>query len=265
MRSSFATPVLLAAWLCLVLPAATAEPAAPSRLTFEVASIKPSPSAAGALYGIKPLPGGTGYTAQNVPFKLMMALMYKVPMRQILGGPDWINTDRFDIEARADHPSSVDDLHVMFQNLLADRFSLRFHKEVKEGPVYALTVDKSGLKMKPDKTGQALGVPIVPAPGGGFAGTRVPMQYLSWWLGQQLQNDGRPVVDETGLDQSYDFTLSFAPQLPPNVSRESLPPEMQNLPSIFDAVREQLGLRLDARRGPIEYYVIDNVDRPSAN
>jgi uncharacterized protein (TIGR03435 family) len=91
------------------------------------------------------------------------------------------------------------------------------------------------------------------------------MQYLSWWLGQQLQNDGRPVVDESGLTQSYDFTIAFMPQLPPNVSRDSLPPEMQNLPSIFDALKQQLGLKLEAERGPIEYYVIDNVDKPSPN
>ena len=255
----------IGAAICLITSVAYAEPATSTRLTFELASIKPSPSAADAVYAIKPLPGGNGYTAQNVPFKLMMSLMYKVPMRQILGGQDWINTDRFDVEARVESPSSVDDLHVMFQNLLADRFNFKFHKEVKEGPVYALTVDKSGLKMKPNGTGQALGIPVVPAPGGGFKGTRVPMQYLSWWLGQQLQNDGRPVVDETGLDQSYDFTVSFAPQLPPNVSRDSLPPEMQNLPSIFDAVKQQLGLKLEAQKGPVEYYVIDKVDKPSAN
>ena len=256
---------ILVSVIFLIMTAASAELATPARLTFEVASIKPSQSSPGAVYGIKPLPGGSGYTAENVPFKLMMSLMYKVPMRQILGGPDWIDTDRFDIEARADHPSSVDDLHAMFQNLLADRFNLRFHKELKEGPVYALTVDKSGLKMKPNGVGQALGIPIVPAPGGGFTGTRVPMQYLTWWLSQQLQKDGRPVVDQTGLGQSYDFTLKFAPQLPPNISRDSLPHEMQDLPSIFDAVKEQLGLRLEARRGPVEYYVIDSVDKPTAN
>jgi uncharacterized protein (TIGR03435 family) len=256
----------LTAFLCLLSPAASwGLPTAPMRLTFEVASIKPSQSNPNAVYGIKPLPGGSGYTAQNVPFKLMMALMYKVPMRQILGGPDWINTDRWDVEARAEQPASVDDLHVMFQNLLADRFNLRFHKETKEGPVYALTVDKPPLKMKADGTGQALGIPIVPAAGGGFAGTRVPMPYLTWWLSQQLQNDGRPVVDETGLSESYDFTIQFAPQLPPNVSRDMLPPEMQSLPSIFDAVKQQLGLKLEAARGPIEYYVIDNVEKPSAN
>jgi uncharacterized protein (TIGR03435 family) len=242
---------------------ALGEPTAP-RLTFDVASIKLSQPGIG-LYSIKPLPGGGGYTAQNVPVKLMISLMYKVPMRQIIGGPDWIDTDRFDVEARADQPHSVDDLHLMFQNLLTDRFNLKFHKETKEGPVYALSVDKSGLKMKADGTGQALAIPIIPGAGGSFNGTRVPMQYLCWWLGQQLQNDGRPVVDETGLDQSYDFTLSFMPRLPPNVSSDSLPPELQNLPSIFDAVKQQLGLKLEASKGPIEYYVIDHVDKPSAN
>jgi len=96
-------------------------------------------------------------------------------------------------------------------------------------------------------------------------GTRVPMQYLCWWLGQQLQNDARPVVDKTGLDKSYDFTLTFAPQLPPGVSRDSLPPELQELPSIFDAVRDQLGLKLEPTRGPVDYYIIDHIDRPSPN
>jgi uncharacterized protein (TIGR03435 family) len=256
---------VLSAATLLTVSVADAMPTTPTRLTFEVASINSSRPSAGPIYTIKPMPGGNGYTVQNSPFKLMMSLMYKVPMRQIVGGPDWINTDRFDIEARADHPSSVDDLHSMFQNLLADRFNLRFHKEVKEGPVYALTVDKSGLKMKADGTGQALGIPIVPKAGGGFTGTRVPMQYLSWWLGQQLQNDGRPVVDQTGLSQSYDFTLSFAPQLPPNVSRDSLPREIQDLPSIFEAVQQQLGLKLEPQRGPVEYYIIDNVEKPSPN
>jgi len=261
LRRSF----LFASALFLTFASASfAEPTTPSRLTFEVASIKPSQSGTG-IYTIKPLPGGSGYTAQNAPVKLMISLMYKVPMRQIVGGPDWINTDPYDVEARADHAYSVDDLHAMFQNLLADRFNLKFHKETREGPVYALTVDKSGLKMKADGTGQAMGIPIVPAGIGTFKGTQVPMQYLSYWLGQQLQYDGRPVVDETGLSVSYDFTLSFAPQLPPNVSSDKLPVEMQELPSIFDAVKQQLGLKLEAAKGPVEYFVIDHIDKPSAN
>jgi uncharacterized protein (TIGR03435 family) len=256
---------ILAAVVCLTISVASAMPTTSTRLTFEVASIKFSPPNAGTVYTIKPLPGGSGYTAQNAPVKLMISLMYKVPMRQIIGGADWINTDRFDIEARADHPSSVDELHLMFQNLLADRFNLKYHIETREGPVYALTVDKSGLKMKADGTGQAMGIPIVPTTGGGFKGTQVPMKYLTWWLGQQLQNDGRPVVDETGLSESYDSTMSFAPELPPNVSRESLPPELQELPSIFEGVTQQLGLKLEPTRGPVEYFVIDHIEKPSAN
>jgi len=236
----------------------------PPRLTFDVASIKLSqPGLRGG--GIKPLPGGTGYTAQNIPIKLIISLMYKVPMRQIEGGPEWLDNDNYDIEARIDHSASIDDLHTMFQNLLADRFKLKFHKEIKQGPVYALTVDKSGLKMKLNGSGQDMKIPILPGGNSAFTGTRVPMQYLCWWLGQQLQQDKRPVIDETGLKDSYDFTLAFAPELPPDIPKEVLSPELLDRPSIFDAVRDQLGLKLTPQTGPVEHYVIDNIERPSEN
>jgi uncharacterized protein (TIGR03435 family) len=234
----------------------------PTRLTFDVATIKPSQPGLRS-GGIKPLPGGTGYTAQNIHVKLMISLMYKVPMRQITGGPDWLNSENFDVEARTDHPYSIDDLHVMFQNLLADRFRLRFHKEVKEGPVYVLTVDKSGLKMQPDGSGQALQIPVLPGKDNEFVGTRVPMQYLCWWLSQQLQWDGRPVIDRTGLNKSYDFTLSFMPEFPPDFPKENLPPELLDRPSLFDALQQQLGLKLEAQKGPVENYVIDHIEKPS--
>jgi uncharacterized protein (TIGR03435 family) len=226
---------------------------------FDVASIRLSqPGLRGG--SIKPLPGGSGYTAQNIPVKLMISLMYKVPMRQIEGGPDWLNTDNYDIEARTDHPSNIDDLHNMFENLLADRFNLKLHKEIKEGPVYALVVDKSGLKMKIDGTGQDLKIPINYGKDNEAIGTRVPMRYLCWWIGQQLRRDDRPVIDETDLKDSYDFTLKFAPEVPPDVPKENL-----DLPSIFDALRDQLGLRLVAKNGPVESYVIDYIERPSEN
>src|SRR5665213_3846385 len=123
------------------------------RLTFEVATIRPS-TATDLNGGIKALPGGQEYTSRNIPIKLIISLMYKVPMRQIEGGPAWLANDRYDIEAKADHSYNVDDLHVMFQNLLADRFKLKFHKEVREGNVYALTVDKEGKKKKKKKNKQ---------------------------------------------------------------------------------------------------------------
>lgn len=235
-----------------------------SRLTFDVAAIRRSdPNVRDG--SIKAMPGGNGYTAQNIPVKLMISLMYKVPMRQIEGGPDWLATDGYDVEAKADHPYSVDDLHEMFQNLLADRFNLKFHKEIKEGPVYALMVDKSGPKMKVDESKQDFSIPMNDNADGVTVGKRVNMEYFCWWLGRVLHHDERPVIDKTGLTQSYDFTLSFAPVLPPNVSQDKLPTGLLDRPSIFDALKQQLGLKLVAEKGPVVYYVIDHVERPSAN
>ena len=232
----------------------------PARLTFDVASIRPTNT--GTLNGmIKALPGGHGYTAQNIPVKLMFSLMYKVPMRQIKGDPEWLNADRYDVEARVDGSYNIDDLHTMFQILLEDRFHLKFHKETKEGNVYALTVDPSGLKMKRNDSAQDFNIPIT-FTNDGVSGVRVPMNYLSWWLGQNLQRDERPVIDLTGLEGNYDFKLTFAPPLPPDVVP---PPEFKDRPSLFDALRDQLGLRLKAQTGPVDFYVIDHVERPSEN
>jgi uncharacterized protein (TIGR03435 family) len=236
------------------------------RLTFEVASIHLSKP--GTRDGaIKALPGSTGYTSQNIPVKLIMSLMYKVPMRQILGAPEWMNSDGYDIAAKADGVYSVDDLHTMFQNLLADRFALKFHKETKEGNVYALVQEKAGSKMTVSPHVDRTNIPVLYSGFGSVVGTGVDLQYLCWWLGQQLQHDERPVIDMTGLDrkQFYDFKLEFMPNLPPDFPKENLPAGAQDLPSIFDAVREQLGLKLVAQKGPVEYYVIDHVERPSDN
>ena len=237
----------------------------PARLTFEVVSIRPS-KAGQRGGGIKPQPGGQEYKAESVPVKLMISLMYKVPMRQITGDPGWLDNDPYDVDAKADHSYNLDDLHVMFQNLLADEFKLKFHKETKEGPVYALMLDKSGSKMKINESVQDFEIPIQGAPSGVIVGKRVPMQYFSWWLGNAvLQRDERPVIDKTGLDKYYDFTLSFAPELPPDFPKENLPPGFLDRPSIFDALRQQLGLKLEAQKGPVEYYVIDHVERPAGN
>jgi uncharacterized protein (TIGR03435 family) len=236
----------------------------PALLAFDVASIRLSQQDA-QFSRIKPLPGGDGYTAENATLLFMITAAYRVPAWQIVGGPNWIDSDHYDIEAKADHAYGLDDLHEMLRNLLVQRFNLKLHKENREGPVYALMVDKSGVKMKPDGTGQGLKIPIEFGTPGEFIGNRVPIQYLCYWLGQQLQNDGRPVIDKTGLNQSYDFKLSFLPELAPNVSKENMPAELQNLPSIFDALKDQLGLKLEPQRGPVEYYVIDHVEKPSAN
>ena len=249
----------------LLLTAAAAPGQAPqSRLTFEVAAIHPSkPGQRGG--GIKPMPNGTGYIVRNMTVKGMMSVVYRIPARQIQGGPDWFSTEPFDVEAKTDGTYNLDDLHTMFKNLLAERFGLKFHSETRQGPVYDLVVDKSGVKMKPDGDVGNLKIPIVPSGPGKFTGTKVPMSYLSWFLGQVTRSDPRPVIDKTGLTHVYDFTLQFMPELPQGVSRSDLPPEMQNLPMLFDAVQEQLGLKLERAKGPVEHYVIDHANEPSAN
>lgn len=254
-------PLLLLAALAFHFAAAAQSPA-PS-LNFDVASIHPSQP--GLVNGyIKALPGGHGYTAVNVPVKVMISLMYKVPMRQIRGGPDWLNQDRFNVEARVDGAYSADDLHIMYQNLLADRFHLKLQRETHEGNVYALTVDPSGLKMQLNTSPDDYDIPMR-GPAAHTIGKRVPMKYLCWWIGQQLQSDARPCVDLTGLTGNYNFTLSFVPLLPPGSNADNLGPEYKDLPDIFSAVREQLGLRLTAQKGPVEDLIIDQIDKPSEN
>lgn len=247
----------------ILIPVSAHAQAKPTRLTFDVAAIRQS-NQADRNGGIKALPGGNGYTAQNIPIKLMISLMYRIPMRQISGDPDWLNSDRYNIEAKTDGSYNIDDLHTMFQNLFVDRFNLKFHIETKEGPVYALMLDTPGSKMKVNESAQDYKIPINFSPEG-VVGVRVPMPYLCWWLGQQLQNSGRPVVDLTGLDKNYDFTLTFLPVLPPDVSPDTLSPEVRDRPTIFDAVKEQLGLKLLAQKGPVQHFVIDHIDRPSDN
>ena len=213
-------------------------------LAFEVASVKTSdPATRGG--GIRPLPGGQTYVATGVPLKLMIRLMYRITDSQIQGGPDWMNTDRFDVRAKAEKPSNIDELHEMFQTLLADRFQLKFHREMKTISAYALVVDKPG-KLKVSEATEPFEIPIKPAGFGKADGTRVPMSYLCWFLAQMLN---LPVVDKTGLDKFYDFTLSWTPELPPGVV---LPPGVElpptDGPTIFTALREQLGLKLESHK-----------------
>lgn len=229
------------------------------RLTFDVAVIRPSqPGIRDG--GIKPLPGGFGYVAQNVSVKLMISLMYDVPGRQIQGAPEWLDTDRYDIEDKADRAYGRDDLHLLFQHLLEDRFHLKLHKDIKQGPVYALVVDSSN-KMSVNNSPEDFHIPISYANPDVAAGTRVSMSYFAWWLGLQLQQDGRPVIDKTGLTGHYDFKLSFAPVRPP----DQAPADRQDFPTLFEALKQQLGLKLLPQTGPITFLVIDHIERPSEN
>ena len=256
--------------LCAILVIASATcaqtltpPSDQPRLEFDVASIRPSLPTQHGFQDIKAR--ADGYTASYLPVKMMIAFMYRIPARQILGGPRWLEDDRYDVEARADKKYTVDDLNTMYQNLLADRFHLKFHIETKEANAYVLTIDKNGSKMKVDDQAPNYNFPITFSGIGVMNGNRVRMPFFCWMLGQLLQQDERPVVDLTGLTGFYDFTLAYLPQ---NLSQEvhdNLPREALDRPSIFDALKQQLGLKLTAQKGPVQYFVIDHVDRPNEN
>ena len=233
-----------------------------ANLQFEVASIRPANPDA-PLGSIRAAAGGDGYIAQGEPVRLMISLMFRIPERQIKG-PEWIEKDRFDVAAKADKRYSVDDLHAMYQNMLIDRFRLKYHLETREANAYVLTIDKGGPKITPNGKPEDFSIPWIPQGYGSVQGTGVTLSYLCWQLGQILQNDERPVVDETGLKGKYDFTLVW---LPGNADqfRDKLPPEVFDRPIIFAAVREQLGLKLTAQRATVTYFVIDHIEHPTAN
>ena len=153
------------------------------------------------------------------------------------------------------------------RSMLADRFQLTVHRETKEGAVYALVVAKGGPKLKENTEGA--GRPgIFARRRGELTGTSALIQWLTQALSNQLS---RPVVDKTGLTSKYDFQLQWTPdpsQIPPGMPPpgvEALPPADPNGPDVFTAIQEQLGLRLESQKGPVDVLVVDRIEKPSEN
>jgi len=240
---------------------------AQSRLSFEVASVKPS-APGGVLGGIKPMPGGQTYIATNIPLRLMMMSVYRISDSQIVGEPSWMDTEHWDVDAKAERPSNLDQLHEMFQTLLAERFKLQFHRELKEIAAYVLSVDKSGSKLIPGDPKDAFDIPMKPGDRPGETiGTSVQMSYLCWRLSLQLNT---PVVNQTGLDGYYNFTLRLPPPQP--LLQKLDGPGPTPAPSSADlaadlstALRQQLGLKFESRKTPVQIFVVDHVERPTIN
>lgn len=221
---------------------------------FEVASIKLSP----------PQPPGhtssrmsvdTGrlnYT--NVTLKDVVGQAYKVQAYQI-AGPDWIETERFDIAAKIPELAARDQVPLMLQVLLADRFNMAFHREVKELPVYALNIVKNGPKLKIAESES--GITSNSNRTSWHMVAKIPMRRFAEFLSERVN---RPVLDQTGLNGSFEFTLDWAIDDAPATN------EGEAGPSIFTALQEQLGLKLNSTKGPVQTIVIDHADRaPSDN
>lgn len=182
-----------------------------------------------------------------------MSRAFGVAEAQIEGGPGWIGSDEYDVEARANTSveMTTEEAGPALQAMLADRFELKFHRETKQGQIYSLTIAKGGLKMR-EHTGD--GRPgISMSTGGGkveIQGTSVRMARLAEYLSARAE---RPVVDHTGLTGQYDFVVEWADD------------DMHMGTSEFAALQEQLGLKVEATKGPIETITIDGVQKPSAN
>jgi uncharacterized protein (TIGR03435 family) len=187
-------------------------------------------------------------------------LAYDVQESQIVGGPAWLATDKWDIEAKTDDgvQHTPEETRRMVQSLLRDRFALRAHRETQRRPAYVLTVTKGGPKFKPSEraaTNYRIAGSSISLERGELARF---IQFLSAALGQ-------PVVDRTGLGGLYDLSLRWDDAPIPEGGLLGAGVPGGGFGSIFTAIQDQLGLRLEHRRAPVEVLVIDRIDRPSAN
>lgn len=267
----------LVALMALTLPAA-AQPAA-KPLKFEVASIKPAnPDARGSSMMTDRVGGLRG---ENMPIRALITMAYGIRDFQLSGGPGWVGTERFDIMAKPeaavgapeppDPHNLTDDQRKIrdeqwrerVRNLLADRFGLVIHKEAKEEQIYHLVIAKGGPKLTENTSpGPRQGMSMNRGRAQGFA---APIQMLADNLANTV---GRPVIDMTGLTGKYDWKLEWTPD-----SGMATPgpdnPQAQSGdapgPTIFTAVQEQLGLKLETAKGPVDTWVIDKIDHPSDN
>jgi len=230
---------------------------APAAPNFEVASVKASaPGGRGGI--VRMLPGNQTYIAQNMPLRVIMTVAYSVTDRQIAGGPDWINTEAYDITAKADRRCTVQELHDMLARLLEERFQLKIRREKREMPIWALTVDKGGPKLTEHDAADLDHPPFGAGPGPngrGTTGKNVSMDYFAFMLSRMLD---RNVADRTGLTKNYDLSIDFVRDIP---GRET----PQDGPTIFTALKEQLGMKLESAKGPVEFLVIEKAERPTAN
>ena len=233
---------------------------------FEVATIKPSkPETPGQAITVR----GRTFATINVPVSMMLTFAYGLHPNQLVGGPAWLTTDRFDISAQPEGTGMPNDrqLKAALAKLIVDRFKFTFHQDKKELSVYALTVLKTGHKLTKNDTDpnglpglffRGPGVfPVRNATMADFAGTM-----------QAVVLD-RPVVDQTSLAGRYDFTLTWTPdetqfggrggQVPPPADPANAPP------GLFTAIQEQLGLKLESTKLPVDVIVIDRIEKPTDN
>jgi uncharacterized protein (TIGR03435 family) len=247
-------------------PAATPEPAPAKISTFDVATIKPT---AGTESAWHLLPTPDGYTGLNVSLRKLIELAYGVPDgKLIVGGPTWADSAKFDLEAKFD-PAQVPNMTNltfrqradMLQPLLADRFKLRIHHESRDFPAFLLVVDKHGLKLqdlrRPDTGSTTFGIDCTFRNKSGLLSAKGCS--VSSLTGILQSAAGRIILDKTALTGRYNIDLHWTPDNAP------VDGSVPSGPSIFTALQEQLGLKLEPSTAPLDVLVIDSVEKPSEN
>jgi uncharacterized protein (TIGR03435 family) len=237
--------------------------------SFEVATIKPSkPGQQGKGFGFR----GRQFITMNTNLNDLIAFAYGLHARQIVGAPDWFGTELYDIAGVPDVPGrpNLKQSGIMVQKLLTDRFQLKFHHEQKVLSVYAITVAHGGPKMKKSTAGPDDGQGFTFRALGDLIVRNMTMADFATWMQSGVMD--RPVVDQTGLKDRYDFLLKWTPdesqfaqfrgtgvKMPAATSDPNAPP------GLYTAIQEQLGLKMEATKAPDDVIVIDHVEKPSAN
>jgi uncharacterized protein (TIGR03435 family) len=240
--------------------------------SFDAASIKLDRSATD--FSSTAFSRGGSFTARAATVRGLIEEAYRLKDDRLVGGPDWVGSETYDIIAKPEKPVNNEQARLMLQTLLADRFHLKVHHEARELPMYALTTGKSGAKLKEAVDSNCIpapsGPPTGPPPRTGYCGgsivspghmisRKVTVQKLAGTLSEIM---GRPVLDMTELQGVFDIDIHWTPdetQFGGVVKGDD-----SGAPSIFAALNE-LGLKLEARKGPVEILVIDHVERPSQN
>lgn len=216
--------------------------------SFELATIKPTPESSPPA-SIRSLPGGRLET-QNVTLRMLIKWAWDLDDDRLSGGPKWLDDVHYDVVGQApagELPRGA--LYRMMQSLLRDRFHLTTHNETRELTAYEMVIDKTGPKVHTvDASGGFASSPFQMTDRSRITGTKVTATMLAKVLSEQVKH---PVEDATGFKDAFDFTLEWAPDSDPSSNR----------PSIFTAIREQLGFRLDVKKKAVDVLVIDSIDR----
>lgn len=251
------------AWAIPDPPPPPVQLAANANLHVEVATVKPSaPDARGRLYTMR----GEVMMAINVSLMNVVTFAYDLHQRQVSGAPSWAESEKFDITIKPNLPGqpNISQMKKLLQEVLADRFQVKFHTEKREIAVYAITAP-AGTQHKLAKSSNPGNLPslLYPRPG------MLPARNATMTeLAQSMQTAvlDRPVVDRTGIDGRYDFTIDWMPDETQFLSFGPAPPTQDNgKPNIFTAYQEQLGLKLEGVRAPADVMVLDKAEKPSEN